>query len=165
MPGYALQPQGYQREIEGRKRKTEELEPDAYDMDRRKGQKTDLGKVATGVFYPGRVERRNSLAISSLITGDGQTQVQAPQDPADTEAEYGNGYYQDNGEPVLADQNNMANFTFGGGPGPEYGYGGNGHPSYMVEEQQQPHAIDVKPGHHAMDVKARALLDNGGYDM
>lgn len=167
MPDYNIQPHGYRSEMDGRKRKTEELDPDAYDMDRRKGQKTELGKVAAGVFYPGRTERRSSLAISSLISGDGQSQVQPSQDPTAPGPDYGHGYYEDNGDPGLAEQNNMSNFTFGSVSGPEYSYGPGGHPSYILEEQQQqaPHAEDIKPGHHAMHVKARALLDNGGYDL
>jgi hypothetical protein len=170
MPSYNLQSHGFQPDMDGRKRKTEELEGDVYEIERRKGQKTELGKVATGVFYPGRAERRNSLAISSLITGDGQTQVQPPEDHVVTGADFGNEYYQDNGDPDISDQHNMANFTFGNVGGPDYGYHAGGHPSYMLEEQQQhlqsqPHGIEGKPGHHAMDVKARALLDNGGYDL
>jgi hypothetical protein len=172
VPDYGVQSHGFQPDLDVRKRKTEELDSDAYDTERRKGQKTELGKVATGVFYPGRAERRNSLAISSLITGDGQTQIQPPPEHGAMAPDYGNGYYQDNGEPGISDQHNMASYTFGNVGGPDYGYNAGAQPSYMLEEQQQqqhlqsqPHGAPGKPGHHAMDVKARALLDNGGYDV
>jgi hypothetical protein len=176
VPDYNLHHQsGLEGDTEGRKRKTDELEDDAFEPDKRKNQKTELGKVATGVFYPGRAERRNSLAISSLITGERQAsqqhhhqqqqqQQQQQQHPAD-DPNY-NGFHPDHaGGYDPPEHDNMASFTFGSVAGSEYGsYNGGNHGPYTMEGNESSQ-VDVKPGHHAMDAKARALLDNGGFDV
>jgi hypothetical protein len=164
MGDYPMQQQqhGFYTDTEARKRKVEGYNPDGYEQERRKSQKTDVGKVAAGVFYPGRAERRNSLAISSLLSGDSQTQQ--PRQNIEAE-EYGQGYYAGETGPSVPASQSMENFTFGSvGPTdqPDYSYPpGTGPGGYLTQEQDV-HGMEIKPGHHAMDVKARALLGNNG---
>lgn len=74
------------------------------------------------------LDSENSLAVSSLITGDGGP---------DSAAKYGNGYHQENGDSHSPDQHNIANYTSGSVGDPYHCCNAGEHPSETMEEQQQ----------------------------